>query len=191
MCYSVKGQLNKQSLPPLNPAAQKWQDKNRIWHNLIPSFHPEHGVVQGRLSRRILKKETIECWDILIGKLLQVYEWSGDVQSGMGRSERAGVGRAEGSTGRRRAGLCLTGESGQCPSLSSSGRKVLGQIVHLATHKLNQTKAPKEKNHLSTVFCPSPRDGWACEKLSCCKGGLIFNISWTFTPEAVTFYCME
>lgn len=88
-----------------------------------------------------------------------MYEWAEGVQSGMAEQKRLGWAGLRAGTGRRRAGLCLTGESGQCPSLSSSGRKVLGQIVHLATHKLNQTKAPKERNHLSIVLCPSPRDG--------------------------------
>lgn len=51
--------------------------------------------MQGRLSRRFLEKGTVECRDILVGKLLQVHEWAEDVQPGMGRAEEAGVGRAE------------------------------------------------------------------------------------------------
>lgn len=119
-------------------------------------LHPEHGVVQGRLSRRILKKKNIECWDGLAGKVLQVYECGEDVQPGMGRAEKAWGGQGR---GRRRAGLCLTGESGQSPSLSSSGRKVLGQTVHLATHKQNQTKAPKAKHSLYCALSFSQRWG--------------------------------
>lgn len=103
--------------------------------------------MQGRLSRRFLEKGTVECRDTLVGKLLQVHEWAEDVQPGMGRAEEAGVGRAEGRHWQERAGLCLTGVSGQWPSLLSSGRKVLGQTVHLATHKLNQTNEKSSLYH--------------------------------------------